>query len=424
MKRLSVAVAACCALFAQAAVASDARPYRIALVTFLSGPASGPFGVPARNAAELLVSALNDGAVPAPYAAKGFGGRPIEIHVVDEAGGATKQVEQFRLLEQQHEFDAVVGYISSGDCLAVAPVAEELKQLTVFSDCGTPRIFEDASYRYVFRTGSHSTMDAVGAAYYVLGKYPHLASYAGINQNYAFGQDAWADFTAAMHGLRPDAAIATSQMPKPGAGQYGTEISALLASNAELVQSSFWGGDLEAFVLQAASRDLAKKSPLLLISGEHVAQHLADQIPDGTIIGGRGTHGMFAPDNALNRWFSAAYSAKHKSAPTYVSYKMAQALLGLKSAYEKAAKAGGEPDREAVIAAFENLAWETPSGTDRLMLGKGHQAVQGVAYGTVAHRDGKIVLKDVRYFAPEKVNPPEGVKSIDWISSALKPAGN
>ncbi len=48
----------------------------------------------------------------------------------------------------------MIGYISSGDCLAVAPVAEELKKLTIFFDCGTPRIFEDASYKYVFRTGA------------------------------------------------------------------------------------------------------------------------------------------------------------------------------------------------------------------------------------------------------------------------------
>lgn len=413
--------AACCAMFLAQSASAEEHPYRIAVVTFLSGPASGPFGVPARNAAELLAARLNDGALPSPYAAKGIGGRPVELHFIDEAGGTTKQVEQFRLLEQQHEYDAVVGYISSGDCLAIAPVAEELKQLTVFSDCGTPRIFEDAAYHYVFRTGSHSTMDAVGAAYYVLDKYPRISSYAGINQNYAFGQDAWADFTAAMHALKPDATIATSQMPKPGAGQYGTEISALLAANADLVQSSFWGGDLEAFVLQAASRDLAKKSPLLLISGEHIVAHLADQIPDGTIVGARGTHGLFAPNTALSRWFAAAYTERHKEAPTYVSYKMAQAFLGLKTAYEKAAKAHADPDREAVIAAFENETWETPSGTVRMGLGKGHQALTGVAYGTVAHRDGKIVLNDVRYYPPEKVNPPEGVKSIDWIAATLKP---
>ena len=32
-----------------------AQPVRVGIVTFLSGPAAGPFGVPARNAAELMV---------------------------------------------------------------------------------------------------------------------------------------------------------------------------------------------------------------------------------------------------------------------------------------------------------------------------------------------------------------------------------
>ena len=66
----------------------------------------------------------------------------------------------------------MIGYISSGDCLAIAPVAEELKKLTVLFDCGTPRIFEDASYKYVFRTGPTGTMDNVSVALYLLERHP------------------------------------------------------------------------------------------------------------------------------------------------------------------------------------------------------------------------------------------------------------
>src|SRR3990170_1711794 len=123
------------------------QPLKIGIVTFLSGPAAGPFGVPARNGFELVAEMLNAGRAPAPYATKGFGGNPIELLVIDEAGGPQKQVAELRNLSQR--VDYVVGYISSGDCLAVAPVAEELKKLTVLFDCGTPRIFEDASYKYV-----------------------------------------------------------------------------------------------------------------------------------------------------------------------------------------------------------------------------------------------------------------------------------
>src|SRR5262247_589734 len=149
---LALAVAVAVPLAAQQSV-------RVGVVTFISGPAAGPFGVPARNGAELTAEMLNAGNVPAPYAGKGFGGNPIELVMIDENGGPQKQVTEFRNLSPR--VDLVIGYISSGDCLAIAPVAEELKKLTVLFDCGTPRIFEDASYRYVFRTRSHATMDAV-----------------------------------------------------------------------------------------------------------------------------------------------------------------------------------------------------------------------------------------------------------------------
>ena len=35
-------------------------------------------------------------------------------------------------------------------------------------DCGTPRVFEENDYKYVFRTRAHSTMDAVAGVRYIL----------------------------------------------------------------------------------------------------------------------------------------------------------------------------------------------------------------------------------------------------------------
>ncbi len=59
------------------APAAEPAPFKIGIVTFLSGAAAGPFGVPARNGAEVIVEALNAGKMPAPYATKGLGGAPI-----------------------------------------------------------------------------------------------------------------------------------------------------------------------------------------------------------------------------------------------------------------------------------------------------------------------------------------------------------
>ncbi|NLO80510.1 MAG: ABC transporter substrate-binding protein [Xanthomonadaceae bacterium] len=410
-------------LAASTALAQGPEPYRIGVVTFLSGAAAGPFGVPARYGAEVTAEALNAGTVPAPYQTKGIGGRPIELIFIDEAGGTTKQVSEYRNLVQRQKVDAVIGYISSGDCLAVAPVAEELQKLTILFDCGTPRIFEDGNYKYVFRTGPTGTVDSVAAALYVTGTMPEATKIAGINQNYAWGHDSWNDFEAAMKRLKPDVQVVTSQMPKFLAGQYGAEISALIASGADVVHSSFWGGDMEAFVLQAAPRGLFQRSKVVLTTGETGLHKLGTQIPEGTIIGARGPFGPFAPDTELNRWLVRAYSERHKEPPTYPAYKMSQALLGLKAAYEKAQAANGgqAPSQDQVIEAFEHLEYEGPGGTVRMALGNGHQAVMETAYGEVKHENGKAVVVNVRRYTAEQVNPPDGMQSAAWIKNDLKP---
>jgi branched-chain amino acid transport system substrate-binding protein len=405
------------------ALADDPPKFRIGVVTFLSGAAAGPFGVPARNGAEVLAEAINAGKLPAPYAKAGLGGRPIELVFLDEAGGTTKQVSEYRDLVQRQKVDAVIGYISSGDCLAVAPVAEELKTLTVFFDCGTPRIFEDAAYRYVFRTSSHAAMDNVAAAFYVADVMPKAKKIAGINQNYAWGQDSWADFEGSMKVLRPGVEVTTSQMPKLLAGQYGAEISALMGGKPDVIHSSFWGGDLDAFVLQAVPRGALKKSTAVLTCGETATHKLGDQIPDGTIIGARGPHGAYAPDVELNRWFRTAYQDRFVLYPNYPAYHMSQAILGLKAAYEKAQGAGAAaPTLDQILAAFEGLTFESPSGTIRMALGKGHQAVEETVYGQAKMVKGKLTFVNVKRYPADKVNPPEGVKSADWIKAGFKAA--
>ena len=410
-------LASACLLAATAALAQ--QPLRIGIVTFLSGPAAGPFGVPARNGFELSAEMINNGAVPAGYGTKGFGGRPIELVIIDEAGGPQKQVAEFRNLAQR--VDLVVGYISSGDCLAIAPVAEELKKLTVLFDCGTPRIFEDASYKYVFRTGPSGTMDNVSAALYVMERNPNVRSIAGINQNYAWGQDSWSDFEAAMKALKPSIEVKTSLMTKLMAGQFGAEISTLLSSGAELVHSSFWGGDLEGLVLQGAPRGLFQKHLVVLSAGEPAINRLGAKIPDGTIIGARGPFGPFAPDTELNRWFKGAFQDRYALPPNYAAYKATNALLGLKSAYEKAQKAGAStPGQEQIISGLENLSFEGVGGTVRMSLGKGHQAVMDNAIGTVRSSGGELRIVDVKRYPAERINPPEGMKSEAWIKSGLK----
>jgi len=418
MRRVLFALGA----LALAPVALAQEPVKIGFVTFLSGPAAAPFGVPAKNAVEFMVEELNAGKGPGSYSTKGFGGSTIQPVIIDEAGSTTTVVTEFRNLVQRQNVDFVIGYVSSGSCLAVAPVAEELKKFTNFFDCGTPRIFEDGSYNYVYRTSPTATMDSVGAALYVKEFKPKVKSIAGVNQNYAWGQDSWGDFEASMKQLVPGIEVKTSQMPKLFAGQYNTEISTLLSAGADVLHSSFFDGDLEALILQAAPRGLLKKSMTVLTTGETVMHKLAAQIPDGTVLGARGPFGPYAPDNEYNRWYSSGYEARFKAKPNYASYQMAQAILGVKAAWEKALKANGgkRPTNEQVGAALTGLTFESPGGIVKMANGKGHQAVMDTAYGQTKLQGGKITMVNVRYYSADKVNPPPDMKSGDWIKAGFK----
>ncbi len=402
------------------ASAQDAA-LKVGIVVFLSGPAAGPFGVPARNAAELLIEHINAGTLPAPYNSAGVAGQKLQPVYIDEAGGTTTQVTELRNLVQRENVDAVIGYVSSGSCLAVAPVAEELQVLTVFFDCGTPRIFEEASYKYVFRTQPHATMDSVAAALYVKDKLGEVATYDGINQNYAWGQDSWRDFVLAMKTLQPDATIGKELFPKLFAGEFGSEISALLVSGAGVLHSSLWGGDLESFIFQSLGRGLPQRLPMVLTTAETAMFRLGAKMPDGVIVGARGPNGVLAEDNELNRWFQSSFTDRYGTPPVYSAYHMAHAMLGLKSAFDKAAGGGAQPSTDEVIAAFENLTFESMGQTLEMSLGNGHQAVGPTAYGTYQFdkETGTPTLIDVVRYPAACVNPPADTTSTEWLEAGM-----
>ena len=425
-KRFKLNAKQCCIASLLMGIAGSSlaqETFRIGIVSFLSGQAAESFGIPAVNGAKVLVDAFNKGQAPAPYNKPGIGGLQIEAIYVDEAGGATKQVQELRNLYERDKVDVVVGYVGSGDCLAVAPVAEELKKFLILYDCGTPRIFEDNSFRYVFRTAAHATMDNVAMARYLKTRNIPVKNFSMINQDYAWGQDSRKDFMLSMANLYPEAKPVVDQLPKFGAGQYGTEISALMSQPVDLIHSSLWGGDLQAFILQSAPRGLFKKSQVVLTAADHVLPGLGNKMPDGAIIGARGAYGLMAPPSPLNTWWWDTYSKAYNVYPVQAPYRMAQALMGLKLAAEKAmvANKGKKPSTEVLAASLRGSEWMSPAGKVRMTLSNGQQAIQDTAIGRTKWSEEKkmVMLEDIQRFDAECVNPPLNVKSEDWLKSGF-----
>lgn len=430
-KPLGIAAAAAAGLLA--AGAASAQTVKMAVPTFLTGAGAPAFGIPAKKGVELLVKAINEGALPAPYDSVGLAGRKIDLLIYDEAGGGTKQVTELRNKVQKEGVDLVVGYISSGTCAAVARVAEEVKVLTLLTVCGTPRIFEELvkKPKYLFRTMSHGTGNNTGAARYVALKLRDKAKdgFIGLNQNYAWGQDSWRDFHLAMKTLAPDIEPADKQQfPKLFSGQYGSEISALLRAKQKLVHSSFWGGDLEAFIAQANARGLFKRKTFILTVGETVAYRLGRKFPEGQLVGTRGPYGMYAVgiDTPLNNWYQKTYRETYKEQPSQPGYQYAQGVLAAKYAYDKAMKDNGGkfPTTDQVIAALAGATYTSLAGTVEMKLSDGHQAVTEDRWGITAWSEekGEMIVKDVVVFRGDCVMPPDGVESVPWLEGGMKGA--
>jgi len=409
---------------ATAPVADEGKQITIAVPSFLTGGAAGPFGIPAMNGAKMVVDAINKGKLPAPYNTKGFGGATASLIELDEGGGATKQVAEYRNLVEKRNVDAVVGYISSGNCQALAPIAEELKQFTIFATCGTPRIFEEAPRQYVFRTMSHATADNTAAAMYVKENFPGMKGYTGIQQNYAWGQDSWRDFDLTLKQIMPNSKASDNvQFPKIFAGQYGSEISAMSLDSADLVHSSFWGGDLDAFIFQGAARGLfAKKTGVLTVGGT-AAYRLGKKLPNGIVLGARGPYGILVRDrdSVLNQWFINTYKNLYGTYPSGPAYQYGQAILAAKIAYDKA---GSDPSSEQLAGALRGITFESFSTKVEMSLGGGHQAVTENGYGITKYDEvnGENIVTDVKFYPASCIMPPDGVGSVEWIKGGMKGA--
>lgn len=407
---------------APAPVTPQARPsgapaeLKVGFVDFFSTAAS-TFGSSGRSTTEWLVDKYNREG--------GIGGVKIKLTVVDEAGGPDRQVTEIRRLALDEKVNAIVGYTSSANCLAIAPVAEELKVLTVVHICGTHRLTEDRALKYVFRTSNNQASDSVVAARYVLSMKPDVKTIAGANEDYAWGRDSWEAFKIAMQRLKPDVKVVGELWTKIQAGEYSAEISKLLVAKPDVIHSSFWGGGLITFVKQAGPRGLFKQSVVFFSTGEQVLQDVKTAMPDGVIVAPRSTGAYFLdPDPAVNtmqKEFVEGHHQRFGRYPDYPAYRTYQAWSGLRAAYEKAIKQAGRwPTTEEVIKAFEGLSWETPSGT--ITMRADHQAVHGGMIGItkMSSKHGFAVLDRVVRHRADEIMPPLGTKTLDWVAGIKK----
>lgn len=414
----ALAVAAVAGSVSLPAVAAD-KPdeLRFGVSTYLSGPAS-VFGVPAHDAAEIYVAEMNKNG--------GIAGVPIKLEYMDEGGGSEKLLSEYRRLAESG-VDAMLASISSGHCLALAPVAEDLKIVNDMWDCGTQNALENKELKYVVRTQANASAEMIAQVLYLLKMNPDFNTVAIVNQDYAWGHDSHDIFLAALKKFKPDVKVVAAMFPKFGSSDFSTEISRLQALRPDVIFTSSWGGDLDNFVRQASQRNLFNNSTFVLALGESSLERLGDALPEGVIIGARGDHYFLHPetkDDPAHQAFVKAFHEKTGNYPIYSTYHMVQALEGLKAGYEKAiADNNGEwPNAEQLAKAMHDIKFKG-FGREVVIDRPDGQGVEAQMFGvTAASGDYPFkVLKDMVIIPGELVTPPNGVDTFEWIEKNVGP---
>lgn len=386
---------------------------RVGIAAFLSGPAS-VFGEPAKAGAEMMAEEIN--------AKGGIHGVPLELSFIDEGAGGEALLAEYRRLAEDVKVDAIFAGISSGNCTKIAPLAEDLKVMNIMWDCGTQRIFEEASYRYNFRTQANATPEMLATVLYLLKMKPDMKTIAVVNQDYAWGRDSWAIFSTALKQFKPDVKVVAEFFPKFGAPDFSTEISRLQALRPDVILSTSWGGDLDTFVRQANQRGLTRSSTLVLPLAESSLERLGSALPAGHIVGARGDHYFLHPEEVGKPEFDAfvtGFKEKTGAYPIYSVFHMKQAMAAFTAAYDKAIAAnGGEwPTDEQVVDAMQGLTFE---GFGRpIHIREDHQGVEAQLLGVTKTVDAYPfpVLDQMEIYDGEAITAPVGKTSIEWIQT-------
>ena len=391
---------------------------KIGITTFMSGPAS-VFGVPAKAAAELMIEDIN--------AQGGIGGVKLSATYIDEGACADKMLYEYRRVVQEMGVKTMLASISSGNCNIVAPVAEDLKVLNIAWDCGTEKLLEEKRYQYVVRTQANATTEMVATVLYLMKTKPDFETIAVVNQDYAWGRDSWEIFINTLRVFKPNVKVVAEMFPKMGAADFSTELSRLQALKPDVVLNTSWGGDLDTFVRQASQRGVfGQKTLFVLPLLESSLERLGSTVPAGIIAGARGDHYFLHPEtknDSKHKAFINQFKAKTGAYPIYSTYHMAQALVGLKTGYEKAIKTNGGkwPSTEQVAEAMRSMEFKT-FGRPIRMRADGQGLEDQLLGITKRVPQYPFAVMDKMMIVPaELITTPVGQKSPAWVKT-INPA--
>jgi branched-chain amino acid transport system substrate-binding protein len=323
-------------------------------------------------------------------------GKKIEVVFEDTETKPEVAVQKATKLLEEDGVDFLVGSSSSGDTLAVLPLAEEYEKIMIVEPAVADSITGSEFNPYIFRTARNSSQDAVAGAAAIAKDGVKIATLA---PDYSFGRDGVAAFKEAAEGL--GAEIVLEEYADPAATDFTSNIQKVIDSKPDYLfviwagANSPWNqiGDMKlqekGIKISTGAPDIAALSamePLVGMEGFSVYYHEL-------------------PDNDINDWLVEEHKKKYDGdvPDLFTPGGMSSAI----SIVEAIKKTEGDLDPDTLIETMEGMSFETPKGT-MTFREEDHQALQTLYAIKLEKKEGVPypVPVLIRELSPEETSPP------------------
>ncbi|WP_226682615.1 substrate-binding domain-containing protein [Sutcliffiella horikoshii] len=323
-------------------------------------------------------------------------GHKIEFVVEDTETKPEVAIQKATKLLEEDEVDFLVGSSSSGDTLAVLPLAEEYEKVMLVEPAVADSITGADWNKYIFRTARNSSQDAVAGAAAIAGDGVKIATLA---PDYSFGHDGVAAFKEAA--LELGAEIVLEEFADPAATDFTSNIQKILDADPDYL-FVVWAGanspwnQISDMKVQERGIKISTGAP------DIAALHTMEQL-----IGMEGFSVYYhtLPDNPVNDWLVEKHKEKFNGeVPDLFTPGGMTAAIAIVEALKKT---DGDTDTDLIIETMEGMSFDTPKG-QMTFRPEDHQAMQTLYAVRLEKVDGFDYPVPVlmRELSPEETAPP------------------
>jgi branched-chain amino acid transport system substrate-binding protein len=323
-------------------------------------------------------------------------GKKIEVVYEDTETKPEVAVQKATKLLEEDEVDFMVGSSSSGDTMAVLPLAEEYEKVMVVEPAVADSITGSEFNPFIFRTARNSSQDAVAGAAAIARDGVKIATLA---PDYSFGRDGVAAFKEAAEKL--GAEIVLEEYADPAATDFTSNIQKVMDSKPDYL-FVIWAGANSPWN-QIADMKLQEKGIKISTGAPDIAALSAME----PLVGMEGFSVYYheLPDNEINDWLVDEHKKKYDGEvpDLFTPGGMSSAI----SIVEAIKKTGGDLNPDTLIDTMEGMSFETPKGT-MTFREEDHQALQTLYAIKLEKKEGVPypVPVLIRELSPEETAPP------------------